>query len=373
MSALSMAKRVLIICPYPRDTVPGQRLKYEQYLAYIENSGYEVTILPFFSEATFRILYRKGYVFQKIIGVLAGFCRRIVQVPRIRHADGIYIFLNVVPIGPSLFEKLYLRLAKRVIYDIDDMVHQLKTSPQNQWVRFFRSDRRFFLLMKYADHVITCTPELDRLVRSFNSSTTDISSSVDTDRYIPVNRYQNDHQLLIGWSGSHSTLCYLNVLKGVFQRLAKDLDFKLLVMGSGDFAIEGVNVESRPWSTNIEIETLQRMDIGVYPLPDDDWVKGKSGLKAIQYMSLGIPVVASYVGCNDRVIENGVTGFLVTTDESWYQHLRLLLLEPSLRKRMGQQGRARVERLFSVRANQATYLKIFDTVYDPARNRIVVD
>ena len=359
-----MKKTILIFCPYPVDSVPGQRLKYEQYIPYLESNGYTLRIFPFFSPETYRSLYDRGKFWKKVVGVLSGFMRRIYQLRSVTKADGIYVFLNVVPVGPVFIDRLFVSLSKRVIFDIDDMVHLNKTSPGNQIARLFRPNERYFYLMRRADHVITCTPALDSLVRRYNHQTTDISSTVDTDRYIPVVKYANDKLLVIGWSGSHSTVQYLYLLTEVFQRLAAVCRFKLLVLGTGNFSIDGVEVESIPWSTEVELPTLQRMDIGVYPLPDDEWVKGKSGLKAIQYMSLGLPVVAANVGCNDRVIEDGLSGLLVRTDQDWFCALRRLITEPFLREAIGLRARRRVEELFSVRANRDKYLEIFRKVYN---------
>jgi len=356
-------KKILLFCPYPFDTVPGQRLKYEQYINYLESSGYRIKILPFFSEKTYSILYKKGFLLRKLFGVVSGISRRIVQSFLIPGADGIYVFLHVIPIGPSFLERLYLKLARKVIYDIDDMVHQLRTAPANKIAGWAKSKSRYFYLLKNSNHIITCTPELDRIARSFNNHTTDISSTINTATYVPCNSYSNIHGLTIGWSGSHSTVPYLHLLDNVLSRLASRYRFKLLVMGTSHFDIPSVIVETVPWSTDIEISTLQRMDIGLYPLPNDDWVKGKSGLKALQYMALGLPVVASNVGCNDRVIENGVSGVLVSTEEEWFSSLSLLLEDAGLRRRLGTSARARVEQLYSIDANKNTYLSIFQSVY----------
>jgi len=356
-------KKVLIFCPYPVDTVPGQRLKYEQYIKYLEDNGYVINVFPFFSSNTYKVLYRKGYFLKKMLGVLSGIVRRACQVFLIPQADGIYIFLHVIPVGPPFLEFVYLSLAKRTIYDIDDMVHQLRTAPANKLVSWAKSKKRYFLLLEKANHVITCTPELDRLARSFNSATTDISSTVNTEIYLPCNVYRNDCELVIGWSGSHSTVPYLHLLDNVLIRLSTRYRFKLLVMGAHSFSIPGVNVEAIPWSADIEVPTLQRIDIGLYPLPDDEWVQGKSGLKAIQYMALGLPVVASSVGCNDRVIENDVSGFLVSSLDDWYNCLALLLEDAALRRRLGLSARRRVEQMYSVDANKDKYLSVFQATY----------
>ncbi|MEB3259757.1 MAG: glycosyltransferase family 4 protein, partial [Cyanobacteriota bacterium] len=360
-------KRLLVLCPYPFDTAPSQRLKYEQYLPWLRCQGYAIEIHSFFSPATYAILYRQGHLARKILGVLAGFWRRVALLPRVHAADGVYIHLHVAPLGPPWLEWLTCRLARAVIYDIDDMVHLLPTSRANAAAGWLKSNGRYFLLMRQADHVITCTPALDRLVRQVNPHTTDISSTINTDTYQPVNPYTNAKELVLGWSGSHSTAPYLHLLDGVLRQLARRHRFRLLVMGPERFELPGVSVEVIPWSTEVELPTLQRMDIGLYPLPDDPWVQGKSGLKALQYMALGVPVVATAAGCNDRVVADGVTGYLVSSEADWLAGLERLLTDPDLRRRLGHAGRARVEASYSLRANRDRYLAILQaTVGQPS-------
>lgn len=354
---------IVILCPYPRDTAPSQRLKYEQYLSYLEVQGYRCSIHPFFSPRTYALLYKPGRSLRKVLGVISGLLRRLALLPRIARADGVYIHLHVCPLGPPWLEWLTCRLARAVIYDIDDMVHLLPTSSVNAPARVLKSSDRYFLLMRRARHVITCTPALDRLVRQHNPHTTDISSTINTTTYQPCNPYSNEGELVLGWSGSHSTAPYLHLLDGVLQQLASRHRLRLLVMGPERFALPGMTLEVVPWSTTVEIPTLQRIDIGLYPLPDDDWVQGKSGLKALQYMALGIPVVASAVGCNDRVVQHGGSGFLVRTEAEWLEALERLIADPQLRRRLGEEGRRVVEARYSVRANRDRYRAIFEQVY----------
>lgn len=357
-------KQILLFCPYPEDVAPSQRLKYEQYLDFLRANGYRIKVLPFFTRYTYSILYRKGYTLRKALGVLLGLGRRLLQAFTIPFSDGIYVHLNVVPVGPAWLERLYVFLARAVIYDIDDMVHLLPTSSVNKLASCFKSSERFFVLMRGASHVITCTPVLDELAQRYNSRTTDISSTINTLTYLPCNPYSNENQVVIGWSGSYSTAPYLHLLDDVLRQLARQHRFILLVMGApADFSIPGVTTEVVSWSEVEEVSTLQRMDIGLYPLPNDEWVKGKSGLKALQYMALGLPVVASAVGCNDRVIENGVSGLLVTSQDEWLDSLSSLILNPQLRCKLGTAARARVESLYSVDVNKRTYLSLFHQVF----------
>ena len=361
--SLDMKKNILIICPYPENEVPGQRLKYEQYFEHFRRNGYRITVSAFFEPSFYKILYTPGNYLKKIIGTLWGYAKRALEMFRLPFYDGIYVMLYVTPFGTSFFERLYRLFSRRMIYDIDDLVFRVRASQPNALVTHLRGPGKYFYLMKAADHVITCTPYLDSIVQKYNWKTTDISSTINTDKYVPIENYSNDHKLVLGWSGSYSTVPYLRLLEPALRRLRERYDFKLLVIGASDFRIEGLDVEAIPWNESTEVRDLRRIDIGLYPLPNEEWVLGKSGLKALQYMALGIPTVATAVGANFRVIENGVSGLLVSSDDEWSAQLGELLSDPDLRRRIGQKCRARVEQYYSVRVNEPVYLGIFDEVF----------
>jgi glycosyltransferase involved in cell wall biosynthesis len=356
---MAKQKRILVLCPHPKDRVPGQRLKYEQYFSHWEQNGYTVTISPFITNSFQDIIYKKGFFLKKVWWTIYGYFRRLRDLGRIRRFDIVYVFLWVTPFGPPFFEWMVRKLSKKMIYDIDDLVY---TKYEKGILRMLKGKEKPVFLMKHADHVITCTPYLTAFVNKYNQHTTDISSTINSETYIPVNPYSNDKKLTLGWSGSHSTSKYLLLLKDVLLELYKEKKFRLLVMGDPSFTIEGLEVEAIAWSEEKEIPTLQQIDIGLYPLPDEEWVLGKSGLKALQYMTLGIPTIATAVGANFRVIENGVSGFLVTSPEEWKEKLLLLMDNPDLRKQVGKKARERVEAHYSILANQPVYLSILDNL-----------
>jgi len=355
--------KILIICPYPVGEVPGQRLKYEQYFDFLCKHGFELHVSPFFSPYFYRDLYKPRKFFKKTLGTLLGYVRRTFLVLRLPLYDGIYIFLYVTPFLGCSYEALYRYCVKKVVYDIDDLVFLSRTSKQNAFISKLRGPSKYFYLMEKADHVVTCTPYLDSVARKYNSQTTDISSTVDTSVYLPRARYEDRGKLILGWSGSHSTSPYLKLLENVLIRLSIDYKFELLVIGDPTFTLENLSVTALPWSADTEVSDLSRIDIGLYPLPEDEWVLGKSGLKAIQYMALGIPTVATSIGANFRVIEDGVSGFLATTDDDWFNAIKALIEDPATRKRIGTAGRAQVEKFFSVQANSSRYLRIFKNTF----------
>jgi len=225
----------------------------------------------------------------------------------------------------------------------------------------FKGAEKPIYLMKQANHVITCTPYLDSFVRNLNQHTTDISSTVNTELYVARENYElRESRLVLGWSGSLSTSKYLHLLDGALKKLKESIDFKLLVIGDGNFRIDGIEVEAMDWSKEKELPTISRFDIGLYPLPDEEWVYGKSGLKAIQYMAMGIPTIATAIGTNFRVMEDGVSGFLVNSEDEWVRKIKLLASDTHLRKTIGQNARRTVESKFSIAANKRVYLNILN-------------
>ncbi len=356
-----MKNKILVICPYPENVAPGQRLKYEQYFDKWRNNGYDISVAPFMTMRFWNIVYKKGHMLEKIYWTLYGYLKRILILFAIPFFDITYVFLWGTPFGSSTYERVIKMLSRKLVYDIDDMVFLGHSSDANKFWQNLKGRSKMIYMMRAANHVITCTPKLDEFVRQYNQNTTDISSSVDTDnKYLPVNRYTNDKQLVIGWSGSHSTSKYLYLLSDILKSLALKYDFKLIVMGDSNFSIEGVNVESFEWSDRIEISTLQKFDIGLYPLPDESWVYGKSGLKAIQYMALGLPTVATAIGANYRIINNSENGYLVEPDNysDWLVKIELLINDNQLRKKIGLEARKTIIEKYSIKANQNRYLNI---------------
>lgn len=360
-----MRKKIAIICPHPEGVAPGQRLKYEQYFSHWREHGWQVDVYPFQSHRFWEIAPKQGHILEKIAWTLIGYFHRLLLLFKLRNYDVSYIFLWVTPFGPPIFEWMYCLISKKVIFDIDDLVFLGHASQANSWISRIKGKNKPIYLMKKANHVITCTPYLDHFVRTYNPQTTDISSTIRTDQYAVVNSYNNDHKIILGWSGSHSTAKYLYLLRDVLLEVHQTRPFQLLVMGTDSFHIEGLDIECMPWSESMEVKTIQRFDIGLYPLPDELWVHGKSGLKALQYMACGVPTVAANVGdAIQRVITNGEDGFTITQPHEWVEKIKLLIDQPTLRKAMGEKARKKVEEHYSIDANKNTYLQILNTVFE---------
>ena len=353
-------KRLYVLSPYPHDHAPSQRLKFEQYYSEFGKAGYAITISPFISASFWKVVYKKGHYAKKFLFTLASYFRRFVDLFRIPFYDVVYVHLWVTPFGPPIFEWLVTKLSKRVIYDIDDMIYLRENkSKANAVISNFKGKKKPIFLFKHADHVITCTSFLEEYAKKFNGHVTDIPVSIDTMTYRPKEDYrQKEKKIVLGWSGSLSTSPYMHLLDEVLHELRKGTDFKLLVIGDNNFSIPGIDVEALSWTKEKEMSSLQRFDIGLYPLPDEPWIYGKGGGKALQYMSLGIPTVASALGANFTIIENDKNGFLVTSKEQWFNALSALIKDQALRERIGKAGVQTIEKKFSVKANKDKYLAV---------------
>lgn len=361
MQSEKQNKKILVLCPYPTGYVPGQRLKFEQYYSDWRENGFELEISPFISEKTQKILYKRGHLFGKVMGTLAGYMRRFRDLLRIPQYDIVYIFLWATPFGPPITEWLIRRVAKKQVYDIDDLVYIVKTSKHNRFIKPLKSSSKINFLIKNSDHVLVSTDELVAYTKKFNQNLSLIPATIDVKKYKFPGEHQSD-AVVIGWSGSQTTSKYLHLIDDVLKYIFQKYRVKIMVMGDDDFVLEGVDIELLHWTAETEVANIQKFDIGLHPLPDEKWAYGKSGGKLVQYMAAGLPIIATAIAPNYKVIEDGYNGFLVKNDKEWIEKLELLIKDAQLRKQMGCNSRKFAEEHSSVEANAHKYLAVFNQV-----------
>ena len=357
-------RKILVVCPFPQNVAAGQRLKYEQYFDHWRDEGYEITISSFMDLPMWSVVYTKGNFGHKFLGTFRGYFRRIYDIFRVRQYDLIYIFMWVTPLGTSFFERLFRFLSKKIIYDVEDNVMIEKSNNLNPFVKFLKGRAKTTYLIRSADHVITSSPFLNDYCLGLNklSSCSYISSSIDSDKFFPTNSYSNDKKIVIGWTGTFSSKIYLDLLRNVFFDLAKRYDFKLRVIGNFQYDLPGVDLEVIQWTSEMEANDLQGIDIGVYPLTNNEWVLGKSGLKAIQYMAFGIPTVATNVGTTPKIINHKINGWLVKTDQEWIEALEVLIKDSKLRRKIGENARLTVLENYSKNVIKFQYSSILNKI-----------
>jgi glycosyltransferase involved in cell wall biosynthesis len=353
-------KKILILCPFPEGVAAAQRLKYEQYLDDWRDDGFEITVSSFMDLSMWSVVYTRGNFIKKIFGTIRGYIRRIADIFRIANFDIVYVLMWVTPVGSSFFERLVRFFSKNLIFDIEDNVLMEKGNDLNPLIKLLKSHEKTIYLIKTADYVITSSPFLNDYCLEINErkACVYITSSVDTDKFVPINHYANDHKITIGWTGTFSSKIYLDLLKNVFIELSKRCDFKLRIIGNFQYELPGIDLEVINWSSEREVVDLQVIDIGIYPLSQDQWVFGKSGLKAIQYMAFGLPTVATNIGNTPKIIRQHENGWLVNTDEEWIDALEALIKSADLRRKLGLEARKTVLENYSKHVVRSSYLSI---------------
>lgn len=359
-------KRLLVLCPYPEGVAAGQRLKFEQYYEDWRAQGLEVTVAPFMDTALWRILYEPGHWPAKAMGLLRGYLRRLWQLRQVGRHDGVFIHMWVMPLGGTLGERLVRAMTPSLVYDLEDNIAAASPPALSLVRRVLRPmvDRaaKVRFLVRCADAVIVASPFLVEPTRVMGAKRVDcIPPSLDTNRIVPKPADWPDNRVpVIGWTGTFSSRIYLDMLSGIFQRLAPRVPFRLRVIGNFDYALDGVDLDVVRWSADREAHDLQSLDIGVYPLVDDDWSRGKAGLKIIQYQAAGLPCVASDVPLSREQLREGETGFLVADDAQWEDRLEKLLADAVLRRRMGLAAREDAVRLYSHEAIAGRYRAVLE-------------
>lgn len=309
----------------------SSRIRAIQYIPYFEAKGYKVILIPRVPEKSSRLLWK--FFFFPLLK--RWFYLKRMMFLRIFPWD--LVFVQRTFLSESLLKSL-MRRKIPLLYDFDDAIYLNKIKPENE--------KKTALMIRYASRVVVSTAFLKEFCNRNDKDPAIIPSPVETDRIMPIVK-QSDN-VTIGWMGSSWTTDFLRIVEKPLQRLAQKHSFRFLTIGTKiGFTIEGINHESKEWSFNLENEHIGGMDIGIMPLPDTEWSRSKGGYKLLQYMSGGIPCVASPVGINNSIIKPGVNGFLASTDDEWVESLEKLITSADLRAEMGKQGRKDAVELYS--------------------------
>jgi len=260
--------------------------------------------------------------------------------------DAMMLHCELFPLMPGWAERALLR--QPYVYDFDDAFYLKYRSGRLGRLQGVLGDK-FDSVMQSAGAVTAGNHVLQTYARHYNPRTTFLPTVVDTTRYVPMQRVRG-RELVIGWVGSPSTATYLSELVAPLSTLGKEGPVRLVVIGGPAPAIPNVIVDERAWSESTEVELINGFDIGVMPLPDDAWARGKCAFKLIQYMACGVPVIASPVGANLDVVGTDC-GLLASTGSQWLDALRVIRDNPARAAEMGGAGRERVERNYSLRGN----------------------
>lgn len=325
-----------------------------QYIPALEHAGVAVTVAPFFDAAFFDLVYRPGHHAQKLAAFVRQSVRRFQLLLSRERFDAFFVYREAYPFGPALFESVLAHTGGRpLIYDFDDAIFLNNSSEANRFASALKYPQKVPAIIRHSAMVLAGNDYLADYARRFNASVAVLPTCVDTNVFAPRKApRQAGAPLVVGWIGTPTTAAYLKSLSVSLGRLASQHAFEVRVSGSGrTVQFPGVKTVNEPWSLDREVELFNTCDVGVYPLTDDEWAKGKCGFKAIQFMACGVPVVAAAVGVNREIIQDGVNGFLASSEDEWDQKLGLLLGDAGLRARLGAAGRRTIEERYSLAVN----------------------
>ena len=352
--------KILFIAPYPAGESPSQRYRMEHYLPAIKDHSISFSYKTFIGESTWKVLFQRGHSVKKIGGFVLGFLKRGLQIFSLWKYDYIYIHREATPVGPPFFEWIAAKIFKRkIIYDFDDAIWIPFSSENNKLASRLKNFGKVAKICRWSYKVSVGNEFLADFARKYNSNVIIVPTVVNTSDV--HNKLQDQHtsKPSIGWTGTFSTLKYLDMILPVLQELQQQYTFDFIVIADKDPKLPLKHYRFIKWSRSNEAKDLLQFHIGLMPLYDDEISKGKCGFKAIQYMSLGIPAIVSPVGINSLIVDDGVSGFICVNLSDWKNKIETLLNNSMLRISMGSAARTKIEKKYSVTSSTQLFLDLF--------------
>lgn len=352
-----MPSKLLYIAPHRPGRSPGQRFRFEQYTDFLESEGFTITYSFLLNAWDDRHFYQRGNYLLKCWIALKCVIIRMFDVLRAWRYDYIIVYREAHFWGWAIFEKLLSMSRAAMIFDFDDAIWLNDTSESNKNLSWLKSSAKTAKIARLANVVTVGNSFLADYVRQSNPNVVIVPTAIDTDAY----KYRgavDSEPVTIGWIGSTTTLKHFQnaipALTAIKLKYGNRVNFKVIV--DVDYEVPELGLKSTKWHKDTEVEELNKVDIGIMPLPDDRWSCGKCGFKGIQYMALGIATVMSPVGVNTDIIEHGANGFLASTDSEWIDCLSQLIESVELRQRLGEAARKTIDERYSVRSQEGNLL-----------------
>jgi len=353
--------KILFVVPYPTGKAPSQRFRFEQYYDLLRANNYRFDCIPFLTDEIWGILYQPGRFLLKASGILKGIMRRIALLFKLRTYDFIFIHREACPVGVPFFEFIAARiLRKKIIYDFDDAIWIPNYSEANSFFSFLKGYGNVKHICRYSWKVSCGNHYLCQFAANYTQNVVYNPTTIDTENYHNRVKDQHGQEFIIGWTGSHSTIRYINEIIPVLQELEREHQFIFKVISDIKPEFELKSMVFKKWEKDSEIDDLLTFNVGIMPLVNDKWANGKCGFKALQYMALGIPALVSPVGVNTQIVDHGINGFICATPLAWKTHLIELMNNRPLLQSMAKETRKKIEDHYSVRSNGTNFLSLFE-------------
>jgi glycosyltransferase involved in cell wall biosynthesis len=354
-------KKILFVAHHRLDRSPGQRYRFEQYFSYLNENGFSCELANIISEKDDQILYNSYNYLKKGFIALNAYRKRYLNYKSIKNYDLIVLYREAVLTRSIIFEKLFSDSGVPLVFDFDDAIWIKDISKSNKMLAFLKNENKIEKILPLCAHVTCGNEYLKEYASRYNSKVTIIPSTVNTDLYVPMKLNGSSEKVKIGWVGSHTTIKHFQKIINVYKRLKEkykdNISFK--VIGDANYKNDELEIVGEKWDNNKEVELFNSFDIGVMPLPKDEWTEGKCGMKGLLYMSTGKPAVVSSVGANNSIIEHGENGFLCSGEDHWFNTLSLLIDDADLRNVIGMKGRKTIEDKYSTISQRDKYLNLY--------------
>jgi glycosyltransferase involved in cell wall biosynthesis len=359
-----MKKKLLFMVAHRPGRSPGQRFRFEQYLDFLKQNGYDYHISYLINEHDDPRFYSPGQYLSKLRILFKSLRQRLRDLKTIKQYDAVFVYREAHMLGITWFEKQLKKRGARMILDFDDSIWLNDVSPGNRQLAFLKRPSKTPRVIALSSMVLVGNKYLADYALQYNSNVRVIPTTIDTDYYIPSQTFEPRWPVCIGWTGSATTLKHLEPAVEVLRRIRQKYGDKVCFRVISDLPLKAdlEGLENIPWQAETEIRDLQAIDIGIMPLPDDPWARGKCGFKGLQYMALEIPAVMSPVGVNSEIINNGVNGLLAHDWDQWFEKLCLLVDSFELRRRLGKQGRLTVIERYSYLSQKFRYLECLNQI-----------
>jgi glycosyltransferase involved in cell wall biosynthesis len=355
---------VLALIPNQYGHAPGQRSSIELWETVLQPAGINIHYAPFETKRLHEVLYHPGHYATKIAEMARAYVDRLRLMGDVKRFDAVFVYREAALLGPAIVEKMVARRGVPIIYQLDDPLFVPYTSPSNGYLSYLKFFGKISEICRLAKVVMVNSTQIREYVSQYNQNIWQVPSVVDTRQYVyrPDLLEQQADDVCIGWSGSPTTIGNIRVISGALRKLAERVKHRVHLIGGTEFDLPGVSYVAQRWSAETEVEDLRKMQIGMVPLPLNEWNKHKFYMKTAQYMALGIPPVATPLGSNPEVVEHGVTGFLANSEEDWIEYLSTLIQDHDLRMQMSRKAAAVAREKYSLESNTEKIIAAFKAV-----------
>ena len=349
--------RIAFYIPYPIEG-PSTRFRVFQFLPYLKSKGIDLEVFHFLSSSAYRRIFLQSENLSKAFDYLAAMARRTLDINKAGEFDLAFVQLQVSPLASSVFNRMLARSRTPIVFDFDDAQFLRYKSAASKFSDWLKSPNQTRELLRHSRHAIVGNRYLAEYAEKYCADVSVIPTCIDTNAVTIQNKREKDY-LVIGWIGSSASTRYLKIIEQALLEILRRFDHvRIHIVGSKNYQLPHKRVKILPWSLENEIKQLRNFDIGLMPLSDEEYSKGKCGFKALQYMSVGVPAVISPIGVNNEIVQDGINGFHATSHDEWIDKLCRLIESADLRRELGLSGRKTVEKSYSVKVHGPRLLKI---------------